>query len=95
MIQLYSYTGIHMQFKHTVHACLWGHQIVLEMGPKMNPLNLHFYNVHMYNLYSGNPSIMSTIGTSKLVLLMEVSFVEGSFNIHVIEYQLGQGKCPL
>ncbi len=26
---------------------------------------------------------MDTIGTSKLVLLMEVSFVEGSFNIIV------------
>ncbi len=40
-----------------------------------------------------------TIGTSKLVLLMEVSFVEGSFNI--IKYQNGTRKvslvvrCPL
>ena len=28
-----------------------------------------------------NPSITDTIGTSKLVLLIEVSFVKGSFNI--------------
>ncbi len=28
-----------------------------------------------------NPSITDTIGTSKLVLLMELSFVEGSFKI--------------
>ncbi len=32
-----------------------------------------------------NPSIMDTIGTCKLVLLIEVSSVEGSFNI--IKYQ--------
>ena len=46
-----------------------------------------------------NPSITDTIGTSKLVLLIEVSFVEGSFNI--IKYQNGTRKvslvvrCPL
>ncbi len=44
-------------------------------------------------------SISDTIGTSKLVLLIEVSFVEGSFNI--IKYQNGTRKvflierCPL
>ncbi len=42
---------------------------------------------------------MDTIGTSKLVLLIEVSFVEGPFNI--INYQNGTRKvslvvrCPL
>ncbi len=42
---------------------------------------------------------MDTIGTSKLVLLIEVSFVEGSFNI--TEYQNGIRnvslvvRCPL
>ncbi len=46
-----------------------------------------------------NPSITDTIGTSKCVLLIEVSFVEGSFNI--IKYQNGTSKvslvvrCPL
>ncbi len=46
-----------------------------------------------------NPSITDTIGTSKLVLLIDVSFVEGSFNI--IKYQNGTRKvslvvrCPL
>ncbi len=42
---------------------------------------------------------MDTIGTSKLVLLIEVSFVEGPFNI--LKYQIGTRKvslvvrCPL
>ncbi len=44
-------------------------------------------------LYSGHPSIMNTIGTSKLVILIEVSFVEGSFNI--IKYQMRLVWCPL
>ncbi len=45
--------------------------------------------------YSGGiPSITDTIGTNKLiVLLMEVSFVEGSFNI--IKYQIGTRKVSL
>ncbi len=56
----------------------------------------YYYN---YNINTVNPSITDTIGTSKLVLLMEVSFVEGSFNI--INYQNGTRKvslvvrCPL
>ncbi len=37
--------------------------------------------------------IMDTIGTSKLVLLIEVSFVEGSFN--VIKYQNETRKVSL
>ncbi len=46
-----------------------------------------------------NPSLTDTIGTSEPVLLIEVSFVEGSFNI--IKYQNGTRKvslvvrCPL
>ncbi len=38
------------------------------------------------------PSIMDTIGTGKLVLLIEVSIVEGSFNI--IKYQTGTKSVP-
>ncbi len=50
-------------------------------------------------LIQWNPSITDTIGTSKLVFLRKVSFVEGSFNI--IKYQNGTRKmslvvrCPL
>ncbi len=40
-----------------------------------------------------NPSITDTIETSNLVLLLEVSFVEGSFNI--IKYQNGTRKVSL
>ena len=38
-----------------------------------------------------NPSITDTIG--EFVLLMEVSFVEGSFN--TIKIKMGQEQCPL
>ncbi len=51
-------------------------------------------------VYGGTPrAITDTIGTSKLVLLIEMSFVEGSFNI--IKHQNGTNKvslvvrCPL
>ena len=37
--------------------------------------------------------MMDTIETSKLVILMEVSFVEGSYNI--IKYQNGTRKVSL
>ncbi len=57
--------------------------------------------MYMYIIRSiqWNPSITDTIGTSKLVLLIEVSFVERSFNI--IKYRNGTRKvslvvrCPL
>ncbi len=43
-----------------------------------------------------NPSIMDTIGTSKCVLLIEVSFVEGSFNIIIfIEMLVSRARLYL
>ena len=56
----------------------------------------HWNGLYDSTLYSGTPD---TIGTSKCVLLIEVSFVEGSFNI--LKYQNGTSKvslvvrCPL
>ena len=52
-------------------------------------------------MYSGTHSTTDTNRTSKLVLLMEVSFVEGSFICNIIKYQNGTRnmslvvRCPL
>ena len=61
--------------------------------------NVNYVIIIIIIIVQWNSSITDTIGTSKLVLLIEVSFVEGSFNI--IKYQNGTRqvslvvRCPL